>query len=733
MTAGVLATWLLQAAAGGAVVTLVRPPLRLEERCAIAVVAGLVTGSLASLLLALWIGMGVASALLGPVVLLTLLGAALRLLWPGRMLQPWRESLADARTHPRRTRAVALLAAAAAAGFGVLLAHALFDSRGEIAAGYPTVWADWSLHATAASSFATGSNLPPQDPIFAGTTYRYPFLPDFHAALLITAGSSLTAALAVPDVVLLVAVTVLVASLAQRLTGSVAVGVLAMAVCVLGGGLGFTGAWWDSCTAHAGLTASDCAPATVVTHPGNALAVIAGLPRTVADQPRAYDNLLTDPSLRPAGNIQWYTPMLAWWLPQRGFVFGFATALSVLLLVLVAPGRGSPPRSWSPFVVAGLLTGMLAIVHVHSLIVLLIVLPLLALRDRRREWLALLAAALAVGLPRVVQIAGGGHGTGDTAFPYLEPGWTWNEGTSVARYALDPGGITSAVGRTVRVALTPGFWGFWVLNTGVVVPLCLVVVIALAARRLTAERPGTAALRVHGVCARLLSPFPPALLRSVLPLMAVFAVANVVVFQTWDWDNTKLLAYWYLGGALLLGALVVAWVRRGGLRAFAAALMLTITLLSGVLVSLRYLPWTPQDPTQPFGRYTWASADDRSLAAQVERTTPRDAVFLTDQRPNDPVLTLAGRRAVLGYTGWVYSYGTDPAGRSQDVITMYRGCGGATGDCAALRLLQQYGVSFVEVTSGDDVTMQADLGWWARSFPVAARAGATVVYDVRRP
>ena len=56
------------------------------------------------------------------------------------------------------------------------------------------------------------------------------------------------------------------------------------------------------------------------------------------------------PKLSPVGNVQWYTPMLAWWLPQRTFVYGFAVGMAVLLLVIA--GVRAPPPALSPFLIA---------------------------------------------------------------------------------------------------------------------------------------------------------------------------------------------------------------------------------------------------------------------------------------------------------------------------------------------------------------------------------------------
>jgi hypothetical protein len=718
--------WLLTCAAGAVVAGLVRVPLYIEERLALAVVAGIAMGALCALGTTLVAGMSTPAVLAGPLLLGLLgLGVSLR---AGDVREPWRESVAEvpARWRSGSLRLPLALLTVAVVGFSVLFAHTLFISGQDIAAGFPTVWADWSLHATAASSFAVGHNLPPHDPIFSGTPYRYPFLPDFQSAMLLQLGASVGAALAIPDAVLCVAAALLLASLARRLCGSFAAGVVAMSICLLGGGIGATGLWWDACS-RAGLSAARCAPTQIARHPGDAVAVLRAVPATVADQPRAYDGLLTDAAVQPAGNIQWYTPLLAWWLPQRTFVHGFTIALAVLLLVHA--GLARPPPAWSPFLLAGALAGLLPLVHVHSLVALAVVLPVLALVRRRAEWLGLLGVTLVLAVPRLAQIASGGHGVdrglyGGNSFPYLEPGWKWNPDSDPGRIvSLAQNGLGGVVGRILHVLVTPGFWGFWLLNTGILLPACVLLLGTVVMRHarpigIDEDRPVAGTPLITDGLALLCAPF-----------MLLFLLANIVVFQSWDWDNTKLFAYWQMAAALLVGAWVVRWWRRGPWRAAAATVALGSLLLTGGLVMLRDLPWTPHD-TNP-GSYTWAGHDDRELAAQVTARTPRNAVILTGGRPNDSLLTLAGRTAVMGYPGWLNSYGTDFGSRPGDVKTIYGGCPGDAADCPVAGLLRRYGVSFVELGGWERDQQSANDGWWAAHYPVLVRAGDITVYDVR--
>jgi hypothetical protein len=707
-----------------------RLDLRFEERLLIGVVSATLVGAALTYALALVAGLGVLTVLAGS-ALTTIVFAALCARHGRDVPATWRESWRDLVAPPRRGHLTGLVAVAAVCSFvfGLLFAHTLtVDSAGNLNAGFETVWADWSQHLTTASSFAVAHNVPAQNPLFSGQDLRYPFLPDFQSATLMTLGASPAVALALPGALLAVCVTLLIVVLAVRLRCGLGAGALAAAICFAGGGLGFTGILADACVHH-GFASSQCTWSGLVAHPADIPAIVVGtlreLPGLVAAQPRAYDGLLTPAFQQPLGNQQWYTPLFAWWLPQRSLLYGFSGALVALLLVVTA--ARTPRRGYESFALAGVLLGLMPLIHIHTLIAMALVCAVLAIHWRHRGWLVLLAVTAVVAAPRLLSLLTGPHGSAAAGnlFPTVEPGWMYLPGQ--ARPELSLGSFLGAVGGLVRAAISPQYWGFWIANTGVAVPLCAVVAIAVALSR--------ARGRAREVARRVLSVFPEDLVPVVLGFLAVFLVANVVVFQSWDWDNTKLLAYWYLGAALLIATLVTRWWR-GWWRRTAAAVMATTVLLTGVLVLVRFLPSTPpQDAIG--GPYTSATSQDVHLAGAVASSTPSGAVFLTDGKPNDPVLTLAGRTAVMGYYGWLWSYGTNFGSRPADVRTMLEGCGSAPRSaCAVFALLRAYNVSYAEIDDRvQDVGVfdnQVGLSWWAsQGFPVVARSDHITVYDVR--
>jgi hypothetical protein len=724
---------LLTATAGAALTGLVRVRLTLLERTLIAAVSGIILGAALTYGLALALGLNVLTVLAGPALWAAAGIAAAR--WTSDLRAPWREAWAEARTgwHQRPPWVAVAVGAAAAAAIALLFAHAVYSTAGELDAGYPTVWADWSQHLSTAASFAVGGNLPPQNPLLSGTPLLYPFLPDFHSASLMVLGFSPAAALAVPSGLLALAGALLIVALAQRLGAGAGAGVIAALICFIGGGVGFEAVFADACTSH-GLTAAQCTLGHVLTHPGDALAVVSGtlhdLPGTIAAQPRAYDGLPSGGGPAPFDNMQWYTPLLAWWLPQRTFVYGFAVALVVLIVVSAA--MRDIRRDWVAFALAGLLLGLLPLVHVQTLFAMALVLIVLGLRHRRREWLVLLAVLVVVAAPRLAQLAVTQHGSAAfrNVYPSLRPGWLANDGAVAdpsMRLSLSVGNVVIASAQAVEQVVTPGWWAFWVANLGVAVPLSAVVVLGAAAGLF----PG----RVGDLGRRLTWVFPGALIEFALAAMLIFAVCNVVVVSSWDWDNTKLLVYWYLAVGLLVGALAARWWRLWW-RGVAASAIVATMLLTGTLVVIRLLPSTPDRVAVTNRTITVVSAQERRLAARLEAVTPKDAVFLTFGRPNDPVLAVAGRPGVMGYYGWLWSYGVDFGSRYADVQTMYQGCSTTTAPCPIPALLRQYHVSYVEiddrVNDPGAIEQATDLRWWAsQGFAVVATTDHITIYDVR--
>jgi len=85
---------------------------------------------------------------------------------------------------------------------------------------------------------------------------------------------------------------------------------------------------------------------------------------------------------------------------------------------------------------------------------------------------------------------------------------------------------------------------------------------------------------------------------------------------------------------------------------------------------------------------------------------------------------VAGRRIVLGYRGWLWTYGLDVAPVLADVRAIYAGAAGAE------ELLRRYRVDYVVVGPGERESLHADEAFFAARYPLLVSRGAYRVFRV---
>jgi hypothetical protein len=187
-----------------------------------------------------------------------------------------------------------------------------------------------------------------------------------------------------------------------------------------------------------------------------------------------------------------------------------------------------------------------------------------------------------------------------------------------------------------------------------------------------------------------------------------FVVPNVIVLQPWIWDNTKFFVFWALLGSIVVGVvLMTAWRRRGGF-AIAAIAATALLCLSGFLDLYRASDFS-------VSRVEFTDAGGLKVADWVRRNTSPYAVFAVADAHNSPIPTLAGRRELIGYPGWLWTYGlADYVQKGEDDKRIL------DGDPAALDLVKQYGVDYVMI-GPQEIPQGASRSYWD--------AHGTLVYD----
>lgn len=377
-----------------------------------------------------------------------------------------------------------------------------------------------------------------------------------------------------------------------------------------------------------------------------------------------WDTLIHHPwdrAAQNAANYRWMNVYFALIYPQRSFLYGIPLALLVLTLLLA--GDRQPGRR-RLMVLAGIVAGMLPFAHLGTVLALALITPCLFLLSPSRDFLVFFGVWTAIALPQIYVQQGGEPGAAG-AIRFL-PGWV-----------ADP---------------EPWLW-FWLKNLGAFVPL-----LALSlADRASIARPARALLWAF---------------------MPVFAMANLVAFQPWVWDNSKVLAYWFLAVCILVSALLASTWRNHTSFALRTLIVVTVAtmVLSGVLENLSQL--LGRD------RRLLLSREELRVAETVRAVTPAHAVLAVGLQHNHPVAVLSGRRVMMSYPGWTWSQGVDSSQRERDLRAILAFAPGASD------LMARYGVTYVVVGPNEREKCGADLEAYRAHFARVVRTDNYEVFDV---
>ena len=205
------------------------------------------------------------------------------------------------------------------------------------------------------------------------------------------------------------------------------------------------------------------------------------------------------------------------------------------------------------------------------------------------------------------------------------------------------------------------------------------------------------------------------LLLFYIPFAFLFLLSNTVKLAPWQWDNIKVLIYWFVGSLPLIAyALAYAWRQNIVLKVVAAACLVVLTL-SGAIDVFRAA--TDQVKSEVF------MPDAVRIADLIRQKTPPNAVFLNGPTFN-PAVVLAGRQSLMRYPGHLGSYGIDYGPREQDVRSIY--AGSPTADA----LLAKYNIEYVLISPYERNDMKANEAFF-KKFPIVAESGQFKVYKVK--
>lgn len=521
---------------------------------------------------------------------------------------------------------------------------------------------DLPFHLGAIFGFTDGNNFPPQNPSFAGAKFSYPFIADFLTSSFMRLGAGVSDAMFVQNVSWAFSLLVIFERFVLKLTRDVLAAKIAPAILLFSGGLGFFAFFTDFGAQGRGF----------------------------------FDFLWHLPADYTIGEkFRWGNSLVVMFLTQRSILLG----MPLTILVLGVLWKTFSEESRQPFesksfsiqnshfaiFIAGLLAGLLPLIHLHSLAVLFVAgLFLFILQpDKWRSWLLFAAGVAVIAIPELLWSL---TGTASETGKFI--GWHlgWNK------------------------AANESFIWFWLANTGIFIPLAM-----FGTYLVWGKTREAGSVHKAGEADSSFAFFPGSLLLFSLPFFFLFLVSNVTKLAPWEWDNIKILIYWFTG-SIPFAAIVLSWLwRRTTITKIVATACFAVLIFSGALDIWRTV--SGQINYKVFDR------DAITIAERIKQNTEPAALFLNAPTYNTAVV-LSGRRSLMRYVGHLSSHGIDYGERENELKRIYQG----NPDAAAL--IQKYGVQYVLISPEERNTLSVNEGFFMK-YPLLSEAGQYRVYKVK--
>lgn len=557
-------------------------------------------------------------------------------------------------------------------------------------------YGDMNMHLGFITSIAVQGTFPPEYSLFPGARLSYPFLSDSISSSIYLMGASLRHAYILPMVAAFLQILGSVYLLAHTLLRSRAKAVLTYLFFFLNGGLGFF--YFINWSREGGYTLKDIFTGFYITP----------------------TNLVNH-------NIRWVNVIADMFLPQRATLFGYAVLFPAIWLLYKAVFQDRKEY----FLPAGILVSALPMIHTHSFlgiglisaawlltalyrgvshhslptgwIVLIFVGVMCILQNRvKKEQLSqenlmlfcILGLALCVlyGIYLLIRYI--------TAHGYRQLLKSWGIYLAGVLMLALPQLLFWTFGHVIgNTNMLRGHFGWgnqgdfylWFYLKNIGLPLVL---------------------GIAGICAKrkIITPL-------LMPILVIWFVIELIVFQPNVYDNNKLLYIAYLFLCVIAADYSVELYRKikdlGGAR-WLAGCVLFFSLLSGMLTLGR----------EVVSEYQLYGTNHVELARYIEENTPADAVFLTNTRHNNEVASLTGRNLVCGADTFLYYHGIDTTERKIHVQQMYED------PAASLPLYDQYSVDYIVVSSWECGSYTVDKAALQKLFTPVFQTGNMVLYKV---
>ncbi len=492
------------------------------------------------------------------------------------------------------------------------------DSAGNIrtaSAGY----GDIPFHMTQVSKFAFGQPLDFNEPIFDGERLRYPFFVNLLSGLLLRFDADWFFAMQAVAMTCVAGGIFLTFLFYKSILKSSFASVVAIVIFLLGSGFGSLHVISQSNASSVGEFVQYTVEATT---------------STITRWDAVY----------PEQNIGWGAPLSLVFLHQRSFLLGFF--MFSLFLFVFQKWRNNQ-SNFKLTILLGLVVGLTPLSHYHSFVAMSVVLVLFAIftffqkgRGVFSNFFVLGLSAAIFALPQIFYLVQGKNGilSSDNSFIQFRLGWM--SAPTIGSVAYKAGGSF--------FENVLAYFNFIFVNFGVVLPVFLLATFFF--------------LKSFGKRAR-----SDLVFWSICGLF-LFLLVQIIRFQPWDYDNNKILVYFQYFAAVVIVAFfgeISKYRKRLGY--FLLAAFVALAIHSGIIDQIPRL-LTPVDNLPVI-----FNKDSVAIADYIRNANmPQNEKILTTSSHLNLVNSLAGRPAVVGYPGWLWTRGIDYSEREKNLKQFFK-------------------------------------------------------------
>ena len=239
-------------------------------------------------------------------------------------------------------------------------------------------------------------------------------------------------------------------------------------------------------------------------------------------------------------HFRWGNSMVVLFITQRSLLLGMPLTVLVLGYLwrifaadveLNRDGQDKQDKKLLvPFLI-GLIAGTLPLIHLHSLAALFVVTTFLFVMQPGK-WKTWIVFGLGVAVITIPELLWSMSGSATETAKFFDWHFGWDKRDD-------------------------NFFWFWLKNTGVVIPvLAAGIYLIFSTQRVRDAEEEVKRQKAKGKTEKSsessLSTFHSPLLLFYIPFLILFIISNLAKLAPWEWDNIKILIYWYVGSIPLM-------------------------------------------------------------------------------------------------------------------------------------------------------------------------------------